>query len=341
VRTGRESNIVVIDVDPRHGGKESLRSLLESLGELPGGPVARTGGGGWHLLFRHPGREVPSRSGIAPGIDIRGDGGLFIAPPSIHRSGNSYCWQVPPTGVPLPELPPKWVEFLAIGPTCYTECAESTESAEYAEHTEYSEITMNTPEVAPTPSLAADKSTLVSDAIHRSLPAKTGQRHAKIFELVRRLKAIPELADKPAQAMLEIVEQWHKLALPNIGTKDFGTTWADFQFGWEEAKYVWGTGPVEEIFAKALLEEPPAKVVALYGRNSLRTQLAALCRALQREAGDGPFFLSTRQVAEVLKVSAMHGGRWLRKLCDDGLLEQVTKGRLKEHQASEFRYLGD
>jgi hypothetical protein len=85
----------------------------------------------------------------------------------------------------------------------------------------------------------------------------------------------------------------------------------------------------------------PAKAVAIYGRTSLRTQLAALCRALQREAGSEAFFLSTRQVAQAFKISPMHAGRWLRQLCADKLLSLTSTGSLREHQASEFRYVGD
>ena len=53
---------------------------------------ARTGGGGRHLYFRHPGGTVHNKVGLAPGIDLRGDGGLVVAPPSLHRSGRRYRW---------------------------------------------------------------------------------------------------------------------------------------------------------------------------------------------------------------------------------------------------------
>jgi hypothetical protein len=98
---------------------------------------------------------------------------------------------------------------------------------------------------------------------------------------------------------------------------------------------------MDDFFVKAISEEPPAKAAALYGRESLRTKLAAICRALQRAQGDEPFFLSIRQAGDALKVSPMHGGRWLNRLCEDRLLERVTTGTLKEHQASKFRYIGD
>ena len=90
--TGAISKITVIDVD----GVEGLRSL-ENIGinltSLPSTPTTRTGGGGIHLIFNYcdlPG--IKTCSGILPKVDIRSDGGLIVAPPSSHYSGNTYSW---------------------------------------------------------------------------------------------------------------------------------------------------------------------------------------------------------------------------------------------------------
>lgn len=92
IRTGAASGLVVIDVDPRHGGDESLLGLI-SAGLLP--PTARvvTGANGQHLYYRHPGQHIPSRPLPGwPGIDIKGDGGYVVAPPSVHpRTGRPYA----------------------------------------------------------------------------------------------------------------------------------------------------------------------------------------------------------------------------------------------------------
>ena len=91
--TGRLSRLVVRDVDPRHGGAESLAALEQEYGPLPATIEALTGGGGRHLYFRHPGSRTPNRVGIRPGIDLRGDGGCVVAPPSVHASGRRYAWR--------------------------------------------------------------------------------------------------------------------------------------------------------------------------------------------------------------------------------------------------------
>lgn len=90
--TGKLSALVVVDVDPRHGGTESLDELEREHGPLPDTMEAITGGGGRHLYFSHPGGEVHNRTNLAPGIDLRGDGGCIVAPPSVHPSGKRYRW---------------------------------------------------------------------------------------------------------------------------------------------------------------------------------------------------------------------------------------------------------
>lgn len=92
VVTGAQSGLVVLDVDERHGGASSLAALEAAHGPLPPTIEALTGGGGRHLYFLHPGGEVHNRAGLAPGIDVRGDGGCVVAPPSLHPSGARYVW---------------------------------------------------------------------------------------------------------------------------------------------------------------------------------------------------------------------------------------------------------
>jgi hypothetical protein len=50
-------------------------------------------GNGRHLYFFAPeGVEIRNRARVAPGLDVRGDGGYVIAPPSVHESGRVYAW---------------------------------------------------------------------------------------------------------------------------------------------------------------------------------------------------------------------------------------------------------
>lgn len=107
VVTGALSGLVVVDVDPRHGGNRSMRELEQENGPLPKTVESITGGGGRHLYFSHPGDAVKNRTNIKPGIDLRGDGGCIVAPPSIHPSGKRYRWKKghAPGEVELARLP--------------------------------------------------------------------------------------------------------------------------------------------------------------------------------------------------------------------------------------------
>jgi len=105
--TGRVSGLVVVDIDPRHGGQASLERLRDEHGPLPRTVEAETGGGGRHLYFAYPGVLVHNRVGILPGIDLRADGGCVVAPPSRHPSGRRYRWAEgsSPDDLPLAAMP--------------------------------------------------------------------------------------------------------------------------------------------------------------------------------------------------------------------------------------------
>ena len=88
--TGKASGFLVLDIDPRNGGSESFESLTLKHGRLPGTAEQITGGGGRHIFLRHSGLATPAT--LAPGIDVKSNGGYVILAPSIHLSGNSYQW---------------------------------------------------------------------------------------------------------------------------------------------------------------------------------------------------------------------------------------------------------
>lgn len=105
--TGSRSGIVVVDVDPRHGGHDGMRDASGRLGNLP--PTTRVGtpSGGYHLWCRLPeGVEVRNSAGkIAPGVDVRGDGGYVVCPPTRGPRG---AWEWIGRR-PLAEAPVEWL----------------------------------------------------------------------------------------------------------------------------------------------------------------------------------------------------------------------------------------
>lgn len=114
IATGTASRVVVIDVDPRDGGLDSLAALEAELGPLPETVTAASGGpdGGEHRYFRCPEGGLPSTI-LAPGLDVKADGGYVRAVGSIHPSGGVCAWIVPPEERKLAALDAPWVARIA------------------------------------------------------------------------------------------------------------------------------------------------------------------------------------------------------------------------------------
>jgi putative DNA primase/helicase len=108
IATGAKSGLFVLDVDEVTGGRAALEALTALHDELPKTLTVVTGGRGLHLYFRHPGQHIANSAGkIGPGLDVRGDGGYIVAPPSLHRTCRRYGWDTErdPGRVALAEAP--------------------------------------------------------------------------------------------------------------------------------------------------------------------------------------------------------------------------------------------
>jgi hypothetical protein len=107
---------LVIDLDPRHHGIENFQKLAQANGGAEYTIVQRTGGDGLHLIYAMPkfsdGKTIKCSAGMMPlingieptlddkgrpkpgipGIDVKGQGGYIVAPPSRHPDGPLYRW---------------------------------------------------------------------------------------------------------------------------------------------------------------------------------------------------------------------------------------------------------
>lgn len=137
VRTGRACGIAVVDIDPRNGGR-----VLPDL--MPPTRCVRTGSGGWHLYYRHPGGHLAAKLPGHPGIDLKADGGYVVAPPSIHPgTGQPYRWVGDRTAAEMspallaacrPTEPPRHA-ILGTAPTPFTHgCGITSPAALLAAH---------------------------------------------------------------------------------------------------------------------------------------------------------------------------------------------------------------
>lgn len=111
IATGSKSGFWALDIDG-DDGQQSLVSLVALHGELPSTLRQITGSGGEHYLFSYdPCRPVRNRAAVLPGLDVRGDGGYIVAPPSIHpETKRRYQW----LGDAVIAAAPEWLLALVI-----------------------------------------------------------------------------------------------------------------------------------------------------------------------------------------------------------------------------------
>jgi hypothetical protein len=103
VVTGAVSAIVVVDVDDE-AARAKVRGIM-ARADWPVTPVARTRKG-LHLWFAHPGPRGNRVKVDGVGLDVRGDGGYVVVPPTIHPDGGAYTWVNSPLEVwPPADLP--------------------------------------------------------------------------------------------------------------------------------------------------------------------------------------------------------------------------------------------
>src|SRR5271157_5362205 len=97
--TGAINGIWVLEIDTVEGhGVDGVGSLLQveqRHGKLPRTLVAVSPSGSRHYYFKVPeGRTVKTTSSeLGPGIDVRGEGGMVIAPPSAREGRGAYRWR--------------------------------------------------------------------------------------------------------------------------------------------------------------------------------------------------------------------------------------------------------
>lgn len=115
VATGKVSGIFVLDIDIKKEtkGDESLIELTKKYTPLPNTILAKTWSGGFHYYFNYPHDIIiKNKAGIQPGIDIRGDGGYVVAPPSVIE-GKTYEWINHPDKTNIADAP-EWLIQLII-----------------------------------------------------------------------------------------------------------------------------------------------------------------------------------------------------------------------------------
>ena len=116
IATGSVSGLIVIDEDLDEdkglNGYEEVSEWERINGALPATVQCITGRGGYHLYYQYDGTDIKNRAGILDGVDVRGEGGYVIAPPSMHPNGTEYQWEDAPDEVDLAPIDATVRKFL-------------------------------------------------------------------------------------------------------------------------------------------------------------------------------------------------------------------------------------
>lgn len=290
---------------------------------------------GKHRLFRYSKYLRDKKIGVAHfeglGVRIGADKAIHsCAPPSLNTDGTQRQWLITPEECDLAELPESVVAKLLAN---YTQRNQRNQRNQKAQDI----IGSSAPSVC-NPSDGQNIEARIEAAIRRTLPPYIGRRDRCIFEFCRELRAIPELADANPHDLQPLVRRWYDLAEPNIGTKEFAVTLAAFLKGWPKVEVPKGQTALDMAFAQAQSSDQ-STIPAVLDCDNLRL-LAALCRELQAQAGDGPFYLGCRPMGDLFGVVPKTAWNWLDALCTLSVLQKVSSGNRKERKASEYRYLG-
>lgn len=106
------SDLIAVDMD-MYKASFYVHNLAKLFGHtrLPTTVQWRSGSGGEVFLFKRGGKDIKSRTGVVPAVDIKANTGYVLCPPSTNKNG-PYEWVNPPTITETVDAPYELLEFL-------------------------------------------------------------------------------------------------------------------------------------------------------------------------------------------------------------------------------------
>ncbi|MFM9957649.1 MAG: bifunctional DNA primase/polymerase [Phycisphaerales bacterium] len=367
VLTGERAGIIVIDIDPRNGGGDTMNELEARQGPLPHTPEVLTGGGGRHLYFIHPGVTLKSRSdAFGPGVDLKADGnnGYVVGAGSLHASGRIYMWELSShiADVPLAALPQGWLALVmgdAARPGNMGQTGQTGRTGAHRpsppEHalTPASDVhnadfvatdvgvgatpvfpaqpspprRPNTPCLPYRPCLPCGIPLTLEHVIERTLPTGPGEHDSATLALARGLKLNVGMDFSGAE---DVFERWFERARPSISNQDYEFAQDKFVRAWDMALVPLSSGTIEAVFEFAKMVPVPEEAKRVRSLSARRlVPIVVAASALRSD----PFPLSCHEVARALvsegrECDPKDVHRWLHMdLVRAGILECVDRGR--------------
>lgn len=306
-------------------------------------PTVATGrsGGGRHVYCRVDLPEVLTMLKGAGSLKL-GDGefrvsdSICLLPPSVHPSGTSYSWLIPPNGE-IPLCDPFEVGLVKAW----------NNDADFTQHPQQTQQTQHTQSIVERGGGIIEAiceqldpinfPSEVWDCIYLTLPQREGVRNECIWKFCRKLARF--YFGRPDQEMKPFMREWHRLALPVIVTKEWDESWHDFQVAWGNIILPDGTtldDLLEQVKSKPF---PPAVLAFRFDHPKIRLLMALFHEFQSRLGPGGDFFLSCRDAGRLLGVSHEMANNWINLLLRYGVAELVERGTQTKRLASRYRYL--
>lgn len=299
-------------------------------------PTVSTGRcGGRHVYFRiKPGvlseirQTKPGKGGISLGDgELRADIGCYVvAPPSTHPNGSVYQWTVPLGEIPV--VDPRSIDLLKDRST------PSNVQREQSYRSGFSVLSVQRGE--PTEISEPGTREKIMVAIRQTQPTGVGERRLCVFRFARHIVGIAASREDLDWA----IREWHRQALPVIGTPEFEETRFDFEEAVENVKFP--AENADRILTESLAEadaKPLPECAERYEGDAIR-RLIALCAEMQKKHGDSPFFLSCRSAGGLLGIKHTTAALYLRGLVRDRVLTEVERSPRGSLRAIRYKFVG-
>ena len=162
-----------------------------------------------------------------------------------------------------------------------------------------------------------------------------------VFALARRLKAAPDLQNRPVGEMRVWTERSHREARSVLAGRTFTDVWTEFVAAWDRVRTAAGEDDPVTLAWRAIQDQALPNGAENYDDPRVGL-LIALCRRLQSDAGGDCFFLSGERAGELLGVTQPTAAKWFGMLVADEVLTVVDAGggfRGGRRMARSYRYL--
>jgi hypothetical protein len=296
IATGAVSGVFVVDADLYKD--ENCLSLLENRsGPLGATYTVMTPRGGRHFYFQQPpeGRVGSGEGKLGRFLDVKGDGGYVVAPPSIFEGA-----QYKRVNGTAPAVPPSWLWALV--------------SAQRDRGTEGTEVVAPSLCSSVSPSLCLS----VQQAVEAALPDGPHMNHRHLFKLARGCIGMDLANHKAAFAQWFETVRAQGLLKDGAGRDDY---FAEFMAAVGRAKTPLGQGIVEAAWKLAGSEPLPAEAELFETPGAKK--VVALCYQLDRLAGRQEWYLPCRTLAVLADIPFAAAATRLRAFVSLGVLRVV------------------